>query len=266
MCPMRLFPAVLFGAAWLACTGAHAAPDTSRPAAPDAHCLDARQVAELHQADPRTLAVAEHAGRRFRLQLAQECLLHATPDRAQLLAPHGWVCDAAQAYVRVGQQHCAIARVTPLDARSYAELARRHSHDAIPTLQGVNVREARRRSFTGSANYCFHPGMLRAWSEDAHGLVVEVSPRHPGSHRHYRVELMDSCSELSGAPPIRFVSGMGLNAICGNPGDKLDILDEIGIAGASAGAGQDGDLTTTRGGRLSRMRQSCVVAAVYPRD
>lgn len=136
----------------------------------------------------------------------------------------------------------------------------------MPILEGVSVRKARRRNFAGSSSYCFNPSMLRSWSEDGQGLVVEVSPRHPGTHRHYRVELMDSCRELSGAPPIRFVSGMGLNAICGNPGDKVDVLDEIGIAGARTVAGAEGDLSSTRGGMLSRMRHSCVVAAVYRRD
>ncbi|AZR23639.1 hypothetical protein XvhCFBP2543_02960 [Xanthomonas vasicola] len=96
--------------------------------------------------------------------------------------------------------------------------------------------------------------------------MVEVSPRHPGTHRHYRVELMDSCRELSGAPSIRFISGMGLYAICGNPGDKVDVLDEIGIAGARVGAGAEGDLSSMCGGMLSRMWQNCMVAAVYPRD
>ncbi|KPL47980.1 hypothetical protein XAXN_16445 [Xanthomonas axonopodis] len=78
--------------------------------------------------------------------------------------------------------------------------------------------------------------------------------------------MMDNCRELSGASPIRFVSGMGLNVICGNPGDKVDVLDEIGIAGARTLAGAEGDLSSMRGGMLSRMRQSCVVAAVYPHD
>ncbi|OLI63691.1 hypothetical protein IXO151_21205, partial [Xanthomonas oryzae pv. oryzae] len=83
--------------------------------------------------------------------------------------------------------------------------------------------------------------MLPSWSEDTQGLVVEVSPRHPDTHRHYRVELMDSCRELSGAPPIRFVSVLGLNAICRNPGDTVDVLDAIGIACERLGAGAQGD-------------------------
>lgn len=258
--------ATLLGIALSCCCALAASAEPARPAAPDASCLDARQVSEFHQADARTLAVAERDGRLFRLQLAQDCPQLGAQADANLLAPHGWVCNGAPAYASAGQQRCAVAQVAAIDARDFADLARRRNHGEVPTLEGVSVREARRRNFAGSSSYCFHPSLLRAWSEDAQGLVVEVSPRHPGTHRHYRVELMDSCNELSGAPPIRFVSGMGLNAICGNPGDKVDVLDEIGIAGASAGAGHEGDLGTTRGGRLSRMRQSCLVAAVYPRD
>ncbi|WP_311239363.1 MULTISPECIES: hypothetical protein [unclassified Xanthomonas] len=266
MCVMRLLAAVLFGINVVACTMADASAQPTRPAPPSADCLDARQVTELHQADARTLAVAQHDGRLFRLQLAQDCPQLAAQADANLLAPHGWVCNGAQAYVSAGQQRCAISQVTTLSARDYAGIARQRDRDGVPTLEGVSVREARRRNFAGSSSYCFNPSMLRAWSEDAQGLVVEVSPRHPGEHRHYRVELMDSCRELSGAPPIRFVSGMGLNAICGNPGDKVDVLDEIGLAGADVGTGQQGDLSTMRGGQFARMRQSCMVAAVYPRD
>ncbi|AJQ89725.1 hypothetical protein BE73_07095 [Xanthomonas oryzae pv. oryzicola] len=77
--------------------------------------------------------------------------------------------------------------------------------------------------------------------------------------------MMDSCRELSGAPPIRFVSGMGLNAICGNAGDKVDVLNAIGIAGARVGLARKA-ISAACGGMFSRMRRSCMVAAVSPRD
>ncbi|CAD2255417.1 hypothetical protein X12_003147 [Xanthomonas arboricola] len=265
MCVMRLLTAVLLGSTLFGYASSTAAAEPLRPAAPNAECLDARKVTELHQADPRTLAVAEQGGRLFRISLAQDCPQLAARADASLLAAHGWVCNGAPAYVSSGQQHCAVSQIATLSAREYASAARQRD-SGIPTLDGVSVREARRRNFAGSSSYCFNPSMLRSWSEDGQGLVVEVSPRHPGTHRHYRVELMDSCRELSGAPPIRFVSGMGLNAICGNPGDKVDVLDEMALAGAAAGSGQQGDLSTTRGGLAARMRQSCTVAAVYPRD
>ncbi|AJQ83736.1 hypothetical protein WKH86_15500 [Xanthomonas oryzae pv. oryzae] len=257
MCVMRLLAAVLLGSTIVGYGVPAALAQAQRPAAPGTDCLDARQVAELHRAGARTLAVAERDGRLFRLQLSQDCPhLAAQPD-ASLVAANGWVCNGAQASVNTGQQRCAIDQLATLKARD---------HDGVPLLDGISVREARRHNFAGSSSDCFNPSMLRSWSEDAQGLVVEVSPRHPDTHRHYRVELMDSCRELSGAPPIRFVSVMGLNAICGNPGDKVDVLDAIGIAGARVGAGAEGDLSSVRGGMFSRMRQSCMVAAVYPRD
>ncbi|NMI22261.1 hypothetical protein E1J24_10480 [Xanthomonas hortorum pv. pelargonii] len=266
MCVMRVLTAVLLGSTFFSCALSTASAEPVRPAAPNAECLDARQLAELHQVDARTLAVAENGGRLFRLTLAQDCPQLAAQADASLLAAHGWVCNGAQAYVSTAQQRCAISQVATLSAREYASAARQRDHSGVPTLEGISVRESRRRNFAGSSSYCFNPSMLRSWSEDGQGLVVEVSPRHPGTHRHYRVELMDSCRELSGAPPIRFVSGMGLNAICGNPGDKVDVLDEMALAGAAAESGQQGDLSATRGGLAARMRQSCTVAAVYPRD
>ncbi len=247
---MRLLAAVLLGSTVVGYGVPAALAQAQRPAAPGTDCLDARQVAELHQAGARTLAIAERDGRLFRLQFSQDCPhLAAQPD-ASLVAANGWVCNGAQASVSTGQQRCAIDQVATLKARDYASLARQRDHDGVPLLDGISVREARRHNFTGSSSGyssdCFNPSMLRSWSEDAQGLVVEVSPRHPGTHRHYRVELMDSCRELSGAPPIRFVSGMGLNAICGNAGDKVDVLNAIGIAGARVGAGAEGDLSSVR--------------------
>ncbi len=243
---MRLLAAVLLGSTVVGYGVPAALAQAQRPAAPGTDCLDARQVAELHQAGARTLAVAERDGRLFRLQLSQDCPhLAAQPD-ASLVAANGWVCNCAQASVSTGQQRCAIDQVATLNARDYASLARQRDHDGVPTLDGISVREARRRNFAGSSSDCVNPSMLRSWSEDAQGLAVEVSPRHPGTRRHYRVELTDSCRELGGAPTIRFVSGMGLNAICGNPGDKVDVLDAIGIAGARVGAGAEGDLSSVR--------------------
>ncbi|MDC8746868.1 DUF6491 family protein [Xanthomonas campestris] len=265
MCVMRQRLLALLCAALYAAASPSRA-DEVRPAAPDATCLDARQVAELQQADARTLAVTGQQGRLFRLRLAEDCPDIANQTGASLLAAHGWVCNGAVAFVGTGTQRCAITQVEPIDARTYASIARYRATDGTATLDPVTVRQSRRRNFAGSSSYCFNPSMLRSWSEDPDGLLVEVSARHPGTHRYYRVELLDSCRELSGAPPIQFVSGMGINAICGNPGDKVTVLDELSLAGAAAGSGQQGEFATSRGGMLARLRQSCTIAAVYPRD
>ncbi|MFC7520727.1 hypothetical protein ACFQS6_12275 [Xanthomonas populi] len=37
------------------------------------------------------------------------------------------------------------------------------------------------------------------------------------------------------------MSGMGLDAICGNPADKVDVLDEMALAGAIAVSAQQSD-------------------------
>ncbi|OQP76057.1 hypothetical protein IA54_009690 [Xanthomonas phaseoli pv. syngonii LMG 9055] len=78
--------------------------------------------------------------------------------------------------------------------------------------------------------------------------------------------MLDGCRELSGAPPIRFVAGMGLNATCGNPGDKVDALDAIAVAGTRGGVGQQGDLSSARRDMRWWIRQRGRVTAVYPRD
>ncbi|MCC4619823.1 DUF6491 family protein [Xanthomonas cassavae CFBP 4642] len=145
------------GTTLLASSALTASAESARPAAPDASCLDARQVSEFHQADARTLAVAERDGRLFRLQLAQNCPQLGAQADATLLAPHGWVCNGAPAYASAGQQRCAVAQVASIDARDFADLARRRNHGEVPTLEGVSVREARRRNFAGSSSYCFHP-------------------------------------------------------------------------------------------------------------
>ncbi|KAB7763829.1 hypothetical protein [Xanthomonas maliensis] len=249
---MRVLP-LLLSASALACS----AHEPARPAAPANDCLDARALVELQQPAAETLLVTERGGRHFRLQLAQACPELATQADARLLAPHGWVCNGAPAMVAAGQTQCAIGEVAPVSPRDYAALTRQHDAASIATLDPLTVRQQGRRAFVGNSAYCFHPGLVRSWSEDDQGLLVEVAAQRHGGHRYYRVELMDNCSELNGSPPIRFVSGMGLNAICGNPGDKVDIVDQFAITGAGA---------VTRPGQLARMRQSCTVAAVYPRD
>lgn len=86
---MRLLTAVLLGSTLVGYASSTAAAESLRPAAPNAECLDARKVTELHQADPRTLAVAEQGGRLFRISLAQDCPQLAAQADASLLAAHG---------------------------------------------------------------------------------------------------------------------------------------------------------------------------------
>lgn len=263
---MRRFP--LWCCLLLAAHAGAQTPPGPTPRTPPAEgCLDARQVGELHQADPRTLAIATAQGRHFRLQLGSDCPGIEQDATAQLLAADGWLCGQPREFVRTSAQLCPVAAVQPIAAREYAMLARAGDRDEVATLAAVQVQGERRRGFGGSSAYCFNPRQLRSWHEDAQGLVVEVAPRRSGGHRYYRVELAQRCSELDGSPSIQFESGMGLNAICGNPGDRVVALDEIALAAnaASVGPNAAGDVGPQRLGRLPR-GNACRVAAVYPRD
>jgi len=220
--------------------------------APGPACLDARRMAEMRQPSPGTLAVLDQDGRRFRIDLGTECPQADEPG-AQLLARDGWVCGGAQEYVSAGEALCPVSGVTAIDARAYAELARAAvlAQDDMETMEAVQVHEARRRGFGGSYSYCFSPRYLRSWSEDPTGLLVELSPKHSGGNRFYRVELAGSCPELDSSPAIVFRSGMDIGLICGNPGDQIVAIDNRVPAGPALGPA---------------LRFRCNISAVYPHE
>lgn len=239
----------------------------TRPAAPAANCLDAREVVELHQPTARTLAVMDRRGARHRISLASTCAL-GNRD-ATLVAPHGWVCGArASESVRVTGLSCGITQVRSIDAREFAALARASSRTpsrpAGPAgtvdLAPIEVIGTRRRGFGGTFAYCLSPAQMRAWSEDSEGLRVEVRASRSGGNRFYRVELGSSCSELGAAQQIALVAGAGNGLVCGNAGDRvINVRDP------------DPFSTTPRGefaGRLRSRAESeefgCPVTAVYP--
>lgn len=231
-------------------------------------CLDARQVAELQQASPRQLAALDRSGRRFRIDLGEDCP-GSEGASAQLLARGGRVCGAGGEAVRIGAATCPVVGVARLDARDYAALARAAAvlaNEAAPaTLDTVEVRGERRRGFGGSSSYCFDTRYLRSWSEDGKGMRVEVSPKRSGGHRYYRVELPQSCPDLDSAPAISFRSGVGISLICGNPGDR--IVAEGQGEGVLFGPGDPAfpigdDVRPSR--HRAGMRFQCTVSAVYP--
>lgn len=226
-------------------THAQAQAQTRIP--PQPHCLDARAVAEMRQPGPASLAVRTGDGQHYRLGLGSDCPGVDQAESASLLAAEGWVCGGPREFVNVDGQLCPISQVAAIDAAGYAALLRASAREGVTTLGPVQVRGERRRGFGGSYSYCFAPRHLRAWSEDADGLIVEVSPRHSGGNRYYRVELAANCPELHAAPALQFESGMGLGLICGNPGDKVVARDE----------------RTVRSGPGTRI--PCTVTAVYPR-
>jgi len=86
-----------------------------RPPAP--HCLDARTVREVFQADERTLAVATGAGLRYRVGLGSDCPVEGRS--ARMLAEAGWVCGAGNEFFAVGETlgarfGCPISAVYPV--------------------------------------------------------------------------------------------------------------------------------------------------------
>jgi hypothetical protein len=228
--------------------------------APQPHCMDARRVQEAFQAGLRTFAIALDDGGRFELALAADCPQAPGHDGgAQVLAPAGWVCSDGSAHIRRGTQACPVATVESIDARRYAALVRQSRYDpeGVRTLDTVTVRGERRHGFVGSPNACFSARHLRGWAEDGDGLIVEVSPRHSGGNRYYRVELVHSCPSLTSSPGIVLRSGFGIGAICGNPGDRIELAPD-GAPGAAAGF-----MAGIRG-RQVMGRTGCPIRAVYP--
>lgn len=234
-----------------------ACPLAARPPAPGAQCLDARDLREMHQPLPGILAVIDHRGDRYRLDLATDCPV--VPGATSLLAPHGWVCGLAGEFVRAGERECGIQRVTVIDAKAYAALAVASQRDAdgMPRLATVRVTAEKRRGFLGSPSYCFAPAHMRGWSVDRLGIVVEMSPRRAGGNRWYRVELAGSCVELNTASRVLIESGVGNGLVCGNAGDRVVNAPEPLGAFAEPFAGRLRGRGETFG---------CPVTAVYPID
>jgi len=241
----------------LACLTGLTGPIHARMPAPGAHCMDAREVREMHQPSPRTLAVIDRNGKRYQLDLMADCPV--VSGATTLMAPHGWVCGRPGESLRAGERQCGIHRITLLDAKAYAALAVASQRDAdgVQRLATVQVIGAKRRGFLGSPSYCFAPAHMRAWSADRQGMVVEMSPRRAGGNRWYRVELAGACTELNTAMRIQIKSGVGNGLVCGHAGDLVVNAPEPVPEGAEVFAG-----------RLRGRGESfgCPVTAVYPID
>lgn len=263
--PTRRFAALPLALALAATAFPLAAQDAPPRTPPAPNCLDARQVAEVRQPDPRTLAIATTDNRYFRIGLRQDCPGLEADPQATLWGREGWICGDAREFVRGAGRDCPILSSQPSDAPGHARDARLADRNGPRTLAPVEVRgNAQRpgqRGFRGTAQYCFAPRYLRGWSEDPQGVTVEVSPMHSGGHRYYRVELTGSCPALAGASTISFVSGMDLGIICGNAGDALVVQQRSLTA---AGGGQH-PMFSRPGGMPLSVRERCGVAAVYPR-
>lgn len=250
---------VLIGAAAL--TGARAAPVAVRDA-PAPGCVDARRVAEVVQSDAYTLGVRLADETRYRLDLGMQCPGIANEPGVRLVSPGGWVCGrGGPETVQAGARRCPVANVAAIDARTFSTLALKAQREHDPrTLDSVTVTGEKRRGFTGSPAYCLDVSQMRAWHEDGDGIVVDVSPRHSGGHRRYRVELGAGCQSLPSSNTLVLRSGVGLGRVCGFPGDQAFFQSEL------AASGMDGAFERPVSERGLATRIGCPVAQVYPID
>jgi len=241
-----------------------AEPPARVPPAP--HCLDARGVRQVEQASPDAIAVLAANGQAYRVEFAAACPDVNAATTLRLDAPDGWACGRPTEQVNVDGRTCAIAAVSVIDNREFADTARESSRQFAATLPTVTVTgtgpssssASRRAAFHGSPQFCFATRNVRGWSEEPGGVLVETNPRRNGGHRYYRVELGGSCSILDGANAVDFQSGFQNGLICGNPGDRI-VMAANGLVGD--GEGGDG-----RGSTPRFARPGCAVLAVYPKE
>ncbi|WP_317450723.1 DUF6491 family protein [Stenotrophomonas lacuserhaii] len=256
---LRLAPLAL---ACLLPAVAQAAPAAAAPARspPAPHCLDARDVRQLEQASPESIAVRRGNGVAYRIDFSGAgCPGVNDASQVRLEAPAGWACGRPSEQVVVDGRSCGISAVSVIDNREFAEAARESSRQFASTLPGVTVTGKSagegggsnpQHTFQGAADFCFATRHVRSWNEDPQGVVVETNPRRNGGNRYYRVELGGSCSILAGAQSVDFQSGFQNGLICGNPGDRIVMVGSM-----------DGDL---RSGTPRFARPGCEVLAVYP--
>lgn len=236
---------------------------SARPPAPAPHCLDARAMSELRVISASQLLIRAGA-QGHQLVVASDCPI---AEGAALLARDGWVCGGPQEFVRSGDRLCAVQQLQLLDEREYARLARSSDLAGAALLPGVESR-ARRRAwsgFTGSADYCFRPSQVRRWAATPDGIVVYTNKRLSGGRGKYRVEFAGNCPEASTSHHLVLRSGVGLDLICGNPGDLAVIsggpMAPLGIDNPSEGL----SLTlATASASAVGVQRGCRIQEVYP--
>lgn len=241
-----------------ALTAGTARADTARSAPPSPDCLDARQIDRVYPVSAWQLAVAQDDGRRFRVELDQACPVVRSADaELNLLSQDGWACGGEREYVvdaRSGEA-CRIAALAPADEREFAALLRDAGRDRAGRLAAVEVKASLPRAFRGTHDHCFGAQHVRAWAELDDALEVVVSPRRSGGNTKYRVELSETCPDLGRALALVFHSGANNGVVCGNVGDRVQLLTH-----------RDGDRAgeDIAGIRLTRIGSNCSIREVFP--
>jgi hypothetical protein len=232
-----------------------------RAPAPSPACFDARTTTQLRQLDDRTLLVAG-GGKYHRIQTEAACPV-AADSGAALLARDGWICGGEREFVQTGQQLCLISSAEALSARDYAQQARRSDlsgqgidGEVMPAVE-VRARLGSQRGFRGSPEYCVRPSLVRGWSADGEGILVQTSKRRSGGHGSYRIEFAGGCPDAAYLSNLRLKSGVGLDLVCGNPGDVAVLEADSSVSASIERISATPTLATARG---------CLIAAVYPAD
>ena len=232
-----------------------------RAPAPSAACLDARTTTQVRQIDERTLLVAGD-DKYHRIVTETACPV-ASAAGAALLARDGWVCGGEREYVQSGEQLCRITEVQSLSARDYAQQARRIDlagqgiHGEVMQPVEVRARLSSQRGFRGSPEYCVRPSLVRAWSADGEGILVQTSKHRSGGHGSYRIEFAGGCPDAAYLSNLRLKSGVGLDLVCGNPGDVAMLEADSSVSASIDRISTTRTLATGRG---------CLIAAVYPAE
>ena len=214
---------------------------------PAAGCIDLHALTGGWRTGEREILIRSggHAG--ARLELDPACPAFAEGMDLETLAPGGWACPGGRVFVRGGADACPVIRMSALSSAELAEALRAWQANMPPavTLDRVEVRGQHHwRDRTGTTDHCIDARFLRGWNRDREGLVVEVSPRRHAGHRYYRVETVDTCSDLAGAHSIRLESRIGAAAVCGRPGDRVVLLsNEYGMGGARVPGGRNCEIT-----------------------
>ena len=173
------------------------------------------------------------------------------------------MCGGEREFVQTGQQLCRIIAAEALSARDYAQQARRIDLNSQgidgELMQPVEVRArlSSQRGFRGSPEYCVRPSLVRGWSADGEGIVVQTNKHRSGGHDSYRIEFAGGCPDAAYLSNLRLKSGVGLDLVCGNPGD-VAVLEADSSASASV---ERISATPTMAGS-----RGCLIAAVYPAE
>lgn len=184
-------------------------------------------------ADAHTLLI-DTGERAYRLLMSDACLAVGDDARVQLgsHAGDGALCGQRGDFVRSAGGDCTVEQVLPMTRQDFARvaeaLARGEDRQAATlarlapiTVVGKNGRPKR----LWSSEHCFDPDFARGWIVDGDRVIVDSGRR--GRHA---LEFTSSCGELSRVHEIVFQPGIGGGLICGNPGDRIALGNDIEVS------------------------------------